>query len=80
MRYFTAQMSPLARWPFALAHLLLAMAYLSTGLTKVVFGGLKWMSGDTGGRGFFGHLTVVLILLICYDTPWLRPQPRLAPA
>jgi hypothetical protein len=33
-----------------------------------------------GGHGFFGHMTVVLILLICYDTPWLRPQPRLAPA
>jgi hypothetical protein len=32
------------------------------------------------GHGFFGHTTVVLILLVCYDTPWLRPQPRLAPA
>jgi hypothetical protein len=143
-----AQLSPLARWPFALAHLLLAMVYLSTGLTKVVFGGLRWMNGYTlqsrtlqdalgrdiplgiwvaehhtvavmlsvgtiafelgfvaslflprwktaffaaalafhvglhlvGGHGFFGHMTVVLILLICYDAPWLRPQPRLAPA
>ena len=36
-----AETSPLARWPFALAHLLLAMVYLSTGLTKVVFGGLQ---------------------------------------
>jgi hypothetical protein len=141
-------MSPLARWPFALAHLLLAMVYLSTGLTKMIFGGLRWMNGYTlqnrtlqdalgrdiplgvwvaqqhhlavllsvgtvvfelgfvvslflprwktvffavalafhvglhlvGGHGFFGHLAVVLILLICYDAPWLRPQPRLAPA
>ena len=140
--------SPLARWPFALGHLLLAMAYFSTGLTKMVFGGLQWMNGYTlqsrtlqdalsrdiplgiwvaeqhtlsvllsvgtvifelgfvvslflprwrtaffaaalafhvglhmvGGHGFFGHMTVVLILLICYDTPWLRPQPRLAAA
>ena len=141
-------MSPLARWPFALAHLLLAMVYLSTGLTKMIFGGVRWMNGYTlqnrtlqdalgrdiplgiwvaqqhhlaillsvgtvvfelgfvvslflprwktvffavalafhvglhlvGGHGFFGHMAVVLILLICYDAPWLRPQPRLAPA
>lgn len=140
--------SSLARWPFALAHLLLALVYLSTGLTKLVFGGLRWMNGYTlqnrtlqdalgrdiplgiwlaqqhtlsillsigtvmfevgfvaslflprwrtaffsaalafhvglhlvGGHGFFGHMTVVLILLICYDTPWLRPQPRPAAA
>lgn len=140
--------SPFARWPFALSHLLLAMVYLSTGITKLMFGGLRWMNGYTlqgrtlqdalgrdvplgiwlaqqhelaillsigtiifelgfsaslflprwrtaffaaalafhvglhmvAGHGFFGHMTVVLILLVCYDTPWLRPQPRLAPA
>jgi hypothetical protein len=42
-----ADRSPLARWPFALAHLLLATTYLSTGLTKMVFGGLQWMNGYT---------------------------------
>jgi hypothetical protein len=142
------EMSPLARWPFALAHLLLAMVYLSTGLAKLISGGLQWMNGYTlqnrtlqdalgrdiplgfwlaqqhdlsillsigtvvfelgfatslflprwrtaffaaalafhvglhlvAGHGFFGHMTVVLILLVCYDTPWLRPRLRLAPA
>jgi hypothetical protein len=139
-----AEMSPLARWPFALAHLLLAMAYFSTGISKLIYGGLRWMNGYTlqgrtlqdalgrdiplgmwvaqqhtlaillsigtvafevgfatslflpryrlyffaaalvfhvglhlvAGHGFFGHMAVVLILLICYDTPWLRPRVR----
>jgi uncharacterized membrane protein YphA (DoxX/SURF4 family) len=143
-----AEMSPYARWPFALAHLLLAMVYLSTGITKVIFGGLQWVNGYTlqertlmdalgrdvplgiwlaqqhtlsillsvgtvifelgfclslflprwktfffaaalafhiglhlvAGHGFFGHMAVVLILLLCYDPPWLprRAQPTYA--
>ena len=140
--------SPLARWPFALSHLLLALVYLSTGTTKLIFGGLRWMNGYTlqgrtlqdalgrdiplgiwfaqqhtlavlfsvgtvifelgfaaslflprwrtsffagalafhvglhlvAGHGFFGHTTVVLILLVCYDSPWLPFQPRRAAA
>lgn len=139
-----AEMSPFARWPFALAHLLLAMVYFSTGITKLIFGGLQWMNGYTlqgrtlmdalgrdiplgiwfaqqhtlaillsigtvifelgfclslflprwktlffaaalafhvglhlvGGHGFFGHMAVVLILLLCYDPPWLRFPAR----
>ena len=36
-----------AMWPLKLAHVLLAMAYLSTGLTKMVFGGPRWLNGYT---------------------------------
>ena len=143
-----AAMSAFARWPFALAHLLLAMVYFSTGITKLIFGGLQWMNGYTlqgrtlmdalgrdiplgiwlaqqhhlaillsigtvifelgfclslflprwktlffaaalafhvglhlvGGHGFFGHMAVVLILLLCYDPPWLPFPARPAPA
>jgi len=142
------KMSALARWPFALSHLLLAMVYFSTGSTKLIYGGLRWMNGYTlqgrtlqdalgrdiplgiwlaqqhtlavllsigtiifelgfaaslflprwrtsffaaalafhvglhavAGHGFFGHMTVVLILLICYDSPWLPFRPRPASA
>jgi uncharacterized membrane protein YphA (DoxX/SURF4 family) len=42
-----AEMSPFAHRPFALAHLLLAMVYFSTGITKLIFGGLQWMNGYT---------------------------------
>jgi hypothetical protein len=143
-----AEMSPFARWPFALAHLLLAMVYFSTGITKLIFGGLQWVNGYTlqsrtlmdalardiplgiwfaqqhtlaillsigtvifelgfclslflprwktlffaaalafhvglhlvGGHGFFGHMAVVLILLLCYDPPWLPFPARPASA
>jgi Vitamin K-dependent gamma-carboxylase len=139
-----AELSPYARWPFALAHLLLALMYFSTGITKLIFGGLRWMNGYTlqirtlqdalardiplgmwlaqhhtmaillsigtvafevgfwtslflprwkslyfaaalafhvglhlvAGHGFFKQMAVVLILLICYDSPWLRPRLR----
>jgi hypothetical protein len=36
-----------AMWPLKLAHVLLAMTYFSTGLTKMVFGGLQWLNGYT---------------------------------
>jgi uncharacterized membrane protein YphA (DoxX/SURF4 family) len=42
-----AELSPLARWPFALAHVLLALVYFSTGITKLIYGGLQWMNGYT---------------------------------
>jgi uncharacterized membrane protein YphA (DoxX/SURF4 family) len=138
------EVSPFARWPFALGHVLLAMVYFSTGITKLIFGGLQWMNGYTlqartlmdalgrdvplgiwfaqqhtlaillsigtvifeltfclslflprwktwffaaalgfhvglhlvAGHGFFGHMAVILILLFCYDPPWLRAPPR----
>ena len=36
-----------AMWPLKLAHVLIALTYFSTGLTKMVFGGLDWMNGYT---------------------------------
>lgn len=36
-----------AMWPLKLAHVLLAMTYFSTGLTKMVFGGPQWLNGYT---------------------------------
>ena len=34
-----------AMWPLKLLHLLLAMTYFSTGITKLISGGLAWMNG-----------------------------------
>ncbi len=39
--------SDVAIWPLKVAHVLIALTYLSTGLTKLVFGGLAWMNGYT---------------------------------
>ena len=36
-----------AMWPLKLAHVLLAMTYFSTGITKLLSGGLAWMNGYT---------------------------------
>jgi Vitamin K-dependent gamma-carboxylase len=36
-----------AVWPLKLVHVLLASAYFSTGLSKLLYGGLKWMNGYT---------------------------------
>jgi uncharacterized membrane protein YphA (DoxX/SURF4 family) len=36
-----------AAWPLKLAHVLLAMTYFSTGITKLIFGGPAWMNGYT---------------------------------
>jgi hypothetical protein len=36
-----------AMWPLKLAHVLLALTYFSTGLTKLLYGGLTWMNGYT---------------------------------
>ena len=34
-------------WPLKLAHVLLAMTYFSTGVTKLLAGGFRWMNGYT---------------------------------
>ena len=34
-------------WPLKLAHVLLAMTYFSTGISKLLSGGLAWMNGYT---------------------------------
>ncbi len=36
-----------AMWPLKLAHVLLALTYFSTGITKLLAGGLAWMNGYT---------------------------------
>lgn len=36
-----------AAWPLKLAHVLLAMTYFSTGITKVIDGGPRWLNGYT---------------------------------
>lgn len=36
-----------AMWPLKLAHVLLAMTYFSTGISKLISGGLAWMNGYT---------------------------------
>jgi uncharacterized membrane protein YphA (DoxX/SURF4 family) len=39
--------SDMAMWPLKLAHVLLAITYFSTGISKLVVGGLRWMNGYT---------------------------------
>jgi len=39
--------SDLAMWPLKFLHVVLAMTYFSTGITKLLAGGLQWMNGYT---------------------------------
>jgi len=39
--------SELAMWPLKFAHVLLALTYFSTGVSKLLAGGLRWMNGYT---------------------------------
>lgn len=39
--------SDMAMWPLRLVHVLLAMTYFSTGISKLLSGGLAWMNGYT---------------------------------
>jgi hypothetical protein len=39
--------SRLALWPLRFVHVLLTMTYFSTGVTKLLAGGLRWMNGYT---------------------------------
>jgi hypothetical protein len=43
-----------AMWPLKLAHVLLAMTYFSTGITKLLCCGLTWMNGYTLQNHLFG--------------------------
>jgi hypothetical protein len=36
-----------AMWPLKLAHVLLALTYFSTGVSKLIFGGPQWLNGYT---------------------------------
>jgi vitamin K-dependent gamma-carboxylase-like protein len=42
-----ARSTDTAMWPLKLAHVLLAMTYFSTGISKLLAGGLAWMNGYT---------------------------------
>jgi hypothetical protein len=42
-----ARSTDVAMWPLKLAHVFLAMTYFSTGITKLLSGGLAWMNGYT---------------------------------
>jgi vitamin K-dependent gamma-carboxylase-like protein len=42
-----ADQTDLAMWPLRLLHVLLAWTYFSTGITKLLVGGLQWMNGYT---------------------------------
>ncbi|MGN6391569.1 MAG: HTTM domain-containing protein [Gemmatimonadales bacterium] len=39
--------SDMAMWPLKLAHVLLALTYFETGISKILAGGLRWMNGYT---------------------------------
>jgi uncharacterized membrane protein YphA (DoxX/SURF4 family) len=43
----------LAMWPLRFLHVLLAMTYFSTGITKLLSGGLRWMNGYTLQNAIF---------------------------
>jgi uncharacterized membrane protein YphA (DoxX/SURF4 family) len=43
----SAEPSDLAMWPLRFLHVLLSMTYFSTGITKLLSGGLRWMNGYT---------------------------------
>jgi uncharacterized membrane protein YphA (DoxX/SURF4 family) len=40
-------LTDMAMWPLKLAHVLLALTYFSTGISKLAVGGLRWMNGYT---------------------------------
>jgi len=43
----------MAMWPLKLLHVLLALTYFSTGITKLISGGFAWMNGYTLQRYIF---------------------------
>jgi Vitamin K-dependent gamma-carboxylase len=47
-------MSDMAIWPLKVAHVLLAMTYLSAGMSKLLHSGLRWLNGYTLQGHTFG--------------------------
>jgi hypothetical protein len=43
----STQQSALAMWPLKFLHVLLSITYFSTGVTKLLAGGLQWINGYT---------------------------------
>jgi hypothetical protein len=63
-----------AMWPLKLAHVLLAMTYFSTGMSKLIVGGPQWLNGYTlQGYTFNDAITRDIPLGI-----WLGQQHTLA--
>jgi hypothetical protein len=63
-----------AMWPLKLAHVLLAMTYFSTGVSKLILGGPRWLNGYTLQSHTFSEA-------IYRDIPlgiWLGQQHTLA--
>jgi vitamin K-dependent gamma-carboxylase-like protein len=48
-----ADQSDMAMWPLRFLHVLLAMTYFSTGITKLLSGGLRWINGYTLQNAIF---------------------------
>ncbi|MGH7579806.1 MAG: HTTM domain-containing protein, partial [Gemmatimonadales bacterium] len=46
--------SDLAIWPLKVAHVLFAMTYFSTGISKMIYSGLRWLNGYTLQAHTFG--------------------------
>jgi hypothetical protein len=53
-RASTSETEEMGMWPLKLMHVLLALTYFSTGLAKMVYGGLDWMNGYTMQQILFG--------------------------
>ncbi len=51
---FAQGTSELALWPLKVMHVLLALTYFSTGLSKMVYSGLRWVNGYTLQGHAFG--------------------------
>ena len=47
-------MSDLAIWPLKVVHVLLAITYFSTGMSKLLYSGLRWLNGYTLQGHTFG--------------------------
>ena len=43
-----------ATWPLKLTQVLISFAYFSTGITKILYGGLSWVNGHTLQQYMFG--------------------------
>jgi len=66
--------SDLAIWPLKFVHLMLSLTYFSTGISKLIRGGLQWMNGYTlQGYTFADALTRNIPLGL-----WLAQQHELA--
>jgi uncharacterized membrane protein YphA (DoxX/SURF4 family) len=48
-----SERTDLAMWPLKLLHVLLSMTYFSTGVTKLLSGGLRWVNGYTLQNAIF---------------------------